>query len=506
MMPRWYIYLAVIMSGASVLAVEILGTRLIGPFYGGSLYLWSALIGVTLCALSLGYALGGRWADRGPRLGRFCALLGGAGLWIAAIPWFRHAILAAAESIGLRGSVLASAAILFLPPLTLLGMTTPYAVRLRTTSLEVVGNAAGHVYAISTLASVAAALITGFILVPRAGAGRLAFLVGLALIITSLVGAALLRAKKVPALVGIAVAVAAAVFATPEQREDPSRGLLAIAQSPYAEIRVVEADDTRFMLIDGMVHTEVDAQTLEASLSYVDVLDLAAGFYDSPGRMLLVGLGGGSIAKRYAANGWRVDAVEIDPAVTRIARSHFGFEPSHAQVFHMDGREFLMERNDVYDLIILDAFGSSSIPFHLITREAFATCRARLAPNGVLALNIIAVGWRDKLVRSVAATLSEEFSRVIVLPMAEPPDQLGNLILFASNGDLNLRHEPPVPMDRFSSEYVRAHAWDNRFEIDPAGEQVITDDLNPVDLWTEHINLETRKGLHEYFGSRGIGW
>ena len=506
MAPRWYIHLAVIMSGGSVLAIELLGTRLIGPFYGASLYLWSALISVTLLALSLGYALGGRWADRGPRLGRFCALLGGAGIWIALIPWIRRPILAATEPFGLRGAVLATSCALFFPPLALLGMVSPFAVRLRTTSLEVAGRMAGELYAISTLASVVAALLAGFILIPAAGAERLAFLIGIALVVTALVGAALLKARTAPAVVMIAASVTAAIFAAPGDREDPDAGIIAITHSPYAEIRVVEVDDRRLMLIDGMVHTEVDAQTLDARSSYVDVLELAAGFYESPGRLLLVGLGGGSLVRQYARKGWSIDAVEIDPAVTRIARSYFGFDPSQTRVYHMDGREFLMEHNEVYDLIIVDAFGSSSIPFHLVTREAFAQFKCRLAPGGVIALNVIAVGWHDTLVHSLAATLNEEFSRVLVLPMAEPPDQLGNLILLASNRELALDWEPPVPMDRFSPEYNRAHAWDNRFVVDLAGVRVITDDLNPVDLWAEHINLATRKELHEYFGSRGIGW
>jgi spermidine synthase len=504
--PGWYVILAVIASGGGVLAVEIAGTRLFGPFYGSGLYLWSALIGVALLALSLGYALGGRWADRGPRLGRFCGLIGAAGLWIAAMPWIARPVLAAAEGLGLRGAVLASSLVLFFPPLALLGMTSPYAVRLRTASLGVVGRTAGGLYAISTLASVAAALAVGFFLIPAAGPRRLVFLIGMTLAGMAAIGAAIDRRTRIPAVAALAAVLAAAFAAAPVDRPDPEAGLLAIAHSPYAEIRVVEMDDLRLMLIDGSVHTEVDAATLDSRSPYVEVLELAGGFRREPGSMLLVGLGGGSLAKRFAGRGWSVDAVEIDPEVTRMARSHFGLEPAEARVFHMDGREYLKRREKVYDLVILDAFGSSSIPFHLVTLEAFGELRARLASEGVLAMNVIAIGWNDPLVRALAATLRLEFARVLVLPMAEPPDRLGNLIILASNGPLELAEEPPVPMDRFTGDYHRAHAWDNRFEVDPAGIRIITDDRNPVDLWADRINLATRKALHEYFGSREIGW
>ena len=100
-----FIYTAVVICGASVLALEILGTRLIGPVFGVSLYLWSALIGVTLAALSVGYALGGRLADKNPTLTRFCLPVGLAGVWTVAIPWLRHPVLAATGDMDLRIAV-----------------------------------------------------------------------------------------------------------------------------------------------------------------------------------------------------------------------------------------------------------------------------------------------------------------------------------------------------------------------------------------------------------------
>jgi len=506
MPPRWYIHLAVVMSGAGVLAAEMLGTRLIGPFYGAGLYLWSALIVVALSALSLGYWLGGRAVDRNPSTAIFCALPGAAGLWIGLIPWLLDPALSATGWMGLRGAVLVSSFILFFPPLVLLGMVTPFAVRLRTAGMEMVGRRAGEIYALSTVASVAAAVGSGFILIPALGAARLAFLTGIALVVTALVGASLMKGRAIPAAILIVAAFAAGVSLDPGEKADPEAGLLAIENSPYAEIRVVDANGFRMMLIDGAVHTEVDAETMESHSAYVDVISLADGFYYAPGTMLLVGLGGGSIAKEFALKGWIVEAVEIDPAVTRIARSHFGLEPSDAKVFHMDGRDFLMENETEYELIVLDAFGSSSIPFHLVTEESFALIASRLAPHGVVAVNLIAVGWHSPIVHSLAATMNRVFERVTVLPIAEPPNQLGNLILFASNRELELGEEPPVPMDRFSGDYNRAHAWANRFEVDPAGVRVLTDDRNPVDIWAEQINLEMRKALHQYFGKSGIGW
>ncbi|MBN1503924.1 MAG: fused MFS/spermidine synthase, partial [Candidatus Eisenbacteria bacterium] len=276
-------------------------------------------------------------------------------------------------------------------------------------------------------------------------------------------------------------------------------GLLAVEHSAYAEIRVVEAENVRYLLIDGGIHTAEDVATGESLLPYVDVLDVTKLFFDEPGRMLLVGLGGGSVVKSWVNEGWRVSAVEIDPVVTRVAGEHFNLRHDEASIYHMDGRNFLATSGETFDVVIMDAFGSSSIPFHLVTRESFALIRSRLAPAGILAMNVEATGWHDILVRSLAATMHRVFERVLVLPMAEPPNTLGNLVLLASDRPLELEEELPAPRDRFSPEYNRAHAWDNRFTAELEGVPILTDNYNPVDIWAERINLATRQYSHQHF-------
>ncbi|MCM2272861.1 MAG: fused MFS/spermidine synthase [candidate division Zixibacteria bacterium] len=506
-MHKFYVYLAVIICGASVLAVEVLGTRVIAPFYGASLYLWSALISVTLAALSLGYVIGGRWADRGATIPRLSLIVGLAGLWIALIPWLRTPVLAMAEPFGLRTAVLMTATVLFFPPLALLGMISPYVIRLRAGSLDVVGRTAGDLYALSTLASVAAALVTGFILIPNVGVSRLLLIIGGLLLATSALGfygqKRLLFATALTLLLGV---LSLLFFAPPGTVIDDSSGLLMVRESPYSEIRVVEMDGTRNLLIDGSLHTGIDLTTWQTSFSYVNVLDLPKLFFDEPGSALLIGLGGGSVVKNYTRDNWRIEAVEIDPAVTETARQYFGLMEAEAQVYHMDGRQFLIDRDTAYDVILMDAFGSSSVPFHLVTEEAFALVRSRLRPNGILAVNLQCVGWDDKIVASVAATIGRAFSHVRALPIAEPPDQLGNLVIIASDRPLELRGDLPQPEYRISPQYDRVHAWDNRFQPDTADILVLTDELNPIDVWSERVNLVSRRELHAYLADRRIAW
>jgi predicted membrane-bound spermidine synthase len=262
-MKTWFIYVAVVVSGACVLAIEILGTRIIGPFYGVSLYLWSALIGVTLAALSLGYYVGCRWADRGPRLSRFCLLLALSGIWVVFIPWLKHPVLAVAEPLGLRFAVLFAAFVLFFPPLASLGMVSPYAIRLKATTIDTVGRTAGNLYAISTIASVVSAILTGFFFIPNVGVSRLTFLTGIVLVITAGIGLASTRrvGVLVPSIVLLLVGGTAGSRIAPVEHRNPDMGLLAIEHSAYGELRVVETAGYRYLLIDGGIHTIVDPES-----------------------------------------------------------------------------------------------------------------------------------------------------------------------------------------------------------------------------------------------------
>jgi hypothetical protein len=163
-------------------------------------------------------------------------------------------------------------------------------------------------------------------------------------------------------------------------------------------------------------------------------------------------------------------------------------------------------------VIFLDAFGSSSIPFHLVTREAFAECRAHLEPGGALMLNVESIGWDGPLVRSLAATLHQVFPEVVVFPLAEPPNQLGNLVLVATDRPIDIPYERlGDPVASINDDYehwrvvTRNHAWDNRFGPKPGWGPVLTDDLNPSDLWAEETNLEARRQLHQQL-KRAASW
>lgn len=512
-MSQWFLYVVVFVSGASVLAIEILGTRILGPFYGVSLFLWSALITITLVALSVGYAIGGRWADRRPALGRVYYLLAGAGVWILLIPVLKGPILALTEPFGLRAAVLVASFLLFFPPLALLGMVSPFAIRVRASSLDVVGQTAGDLYAISTVGSVVAALLTGFLLIPNIGVRRLVFLIGGLLLVTAC-GGMVLALRSTGARIATLLLVPVGAAALWQVGSDPAgaaEGLLAVEQSPYAELRVLDTADarTRLLVIDGGLHTIADPLSWKSYFPYVALIGVARCVVPEPGTLLLIGLGGGSVVKDYAAHGWRVDAVEIDPVVVELAREHFGLEASEGNVHTADGRRYLDSRRGTYDVIVMDAFGSSSIPFHLVTVEAFTLIASRLNPGGVLVINVESVGWHGELVEALAATLRSSFAHVLALPARTDPGALGNVVILASDADPEAWAEETAGTgaDESCSVGRNRHAtrgWESRFVPDSRAAPVLTDDLNPVDIWSERVNLVARRELHDYFDERGL--
>ena len=516
MSARLLVYFLVFVSGGCVLAIEILGTRILGPSFGVSLFLWSALITVTLAALSVGYAVGGRWADAGARMGRLAAMLAFAGVWMLLVPWIKRPLLDATYELEMRSAVLITSLLLFAPPLAALGTISPLAIRIRAESLSEVGRTAGDLYALSTLASVVAALATGFWLIPAVGIQRLTLAIGLVLIGAALV-ARLVPSGRRPATVALLLCAALVAIgaSVPVRGAARSDSIVFAGQSPYAQIRVMDRESARYLLIDGGVHTSESFADGGSYHPYVAVLDLAKAWFDEPGRVLLIGLGGGSVAVSYAQEGWIVDAVEIDPLVARVAHSYFELEPGMAAVHVMDGRRFLVETEHRYDLIVFDAFGSSSIPFHLITREVFALVRERMAADGVFAINVEAQGWRHPLVLSTARTLRTSFQHVIALPMAEPPSSLGNVVLFAMDRDdvdapeSSLVHPGDVLYDEdlHYRTVERFHAWNSRFEPEEAGALLLTDDRNPADVWADAINRVARAQLfRDFYHEDELGW
>ena len=402
-------------AGAASLATEICASRLLAPYFGNSTVVWANVIGLILIYLSVGYWLGGRIADRHPTTRALGVILIAAALCVAALPFVARPFLSLALhgfqaiSVGaVAGSFFATLA-LFAVPVSLLGMASPFALRLSIASVESAGTVSGRLSALATVGAIIGTFGSALVLIPSVGTQR-----------TMLTAALLVAVVSLPLLLrGAAVAsiVIAGLIAVPPAVIKPVVGEIAEQESAYQFVQVARDGDKTVLrtdegIADQSVYRPQTALTgAEWDMSLVVPPLLGTALH----RVLVIGNAAGSTARVLAATyqGISIDGVEIDPVVTSLARRYMGMD--HVPGLHVvtdDGRAFLSTSTARYDLIVIDAYRQTYIPFYLATQEFFQLVRDHLNRGGAVALNVERVPGDDRLVRAVSGTLATTFPQV----------------------------------------------------------------------------------------------
>lgn len=481
--PPLVLYAAVAVTGAAVMMLELLGTRIIGPFYGVSLYVWASLIAVTLIALALGYFLGGHLADRYPTV-QLAHIILLAALATVAIPFLTGPTLRMTDGLGLRAGAFVSASVLFTMPLTALAMVGPHVVKRAAGNLSQVGTAAGSVYAVSTVGSVVGTLLLGFYLLPRFGTRTILFSLGILLTGVALTVARHDRRLNAPfrslwpfAIIALTIGSGSITGIATRPQSTEGFTIQSEAESLYGWVRVV--DDTRrgvrLMLSDASVISAVDLEQGRSVLGYQQVLSLLPLIHPSGSPALLIGLGGGHVAQALNRHGIAVDTIEIDPAVADAAQRHFHFEPT-GRFLVGDARYEIKHLAARYDLIIHDCFTGGTEPTHLLTRETLGELQARLTDRGLLALNYVGfkTGEGSEAVAAVHRTLRDVFP--YVRTFVTNKNEFTDFIFLASL--------QPLAID--------LHSHDRRLQWLLDHEHRFTEELGIV-LTDEHNPLESRQ-------------
>lgn len=508
-----FLVFTVLCTGAGILMLEVLGARIAGPFFGVSLYIWTALISVTLVSLSVGYWLGGRLCDRHPRPDILYGLILVSGLMIMLIAGLDEAVLgfsyhAFSGVWRLRLGVLLGSLILFGPPLTLLGMVSPFALKMAIVDLHNAGRTAGRLYAISTIGSVLGSIITGYFLIPSLGIEKTLFVITGLILLPSIIWFA--GARRI-LLLSVAGVILAGAFFLPAARlgakDDPRVDLLLKSDGLYGQIKVMdlrkEEVTQRFLLLEGAYQTSIFLETNQQGTKYIALMEYFLKLYPSGGkRLLLLGLGGGCIVKPLVDAGFEVDAVEIDPVVVDIADKYFGLDTASCRIITDDCRAYIRTTDQQYDVILFDVFGGGSMPFHLFSREAFSEVHSILNPGGIVGINIVThpTGKTSLFNTSVFKTVHSLFSegRAYWVETTESSEDLNNMLMFFSDRPF---HDPD-PSD-LSGE--KAICWERlsprRWAMDPNQGMLITDNHNPVDRWTIAVNEDWRQKIYDSFES-----
>jgi spermidine synthase len=428
--------LVAFLAGAILMALELVGSRVLAPFFGGSIFVWGSLIGVFLGAMSLGYYIGGRLVDRWPSAGLLSGFILLAGLFVLLLPRYGDVISdrILLADYGNRMSPLLACTVLFFIPGMLMAVTSPFVIRLTAQTIDRVGRTAGVVYAISTVGSIAGTLGTAFYLIPAWGTRALLHVIGFALVGTAAIALAAGRQRLRAGPAGAVLALL--LLGAPA---DAKETVLLERDSAYHRLFVTEEGHYRWLRADNIWHTQMDLRDPQGrGLPYADYIDLAFVFNRDIRKVLVIGLGGGTVPKRFVRDypNVVVDAVEIDPAVITIAKRYFYVsEGPRLRIHEADGRQFLRRSKEKWDLILLDAYYADTVPFFLTTKEFFLIVKEHLTPNGMLVNNVVgrATGPRSKFFRSVYKTMDDVFPQLHGFEVKYEDTTWVNIEVFALN-------------------------------------------------------------------------
>jgi len=420
---KFFLIILVFISGMTSLALEMCASRLLAAYFGTSLFIWANLIGLILVYLTVGYFIGGRLADRYPSEQVLCTITAMAALSISILPFISQVILTWSitgleqVSVSIFFSSLLGTILLFAVPVTLLGLVSPFAIRLVTKEVGRSGKTSGSLYAISTFGSILGAFLPVLWLIPAFGVRRTLLIFGVILFAASLWG---LRSRWRPAFSLVLIAL---VLPLGPLKNIPD--LIYEQESLYNYIQVTQLPDgTRELILnEGQAIHSIYYPNPKTVLTgwYWDYF-LAAPYFNAGftpqklHRVAIIGLAAGTIAHQFTKVYGQVsiDGVEIDPSIVDVGRKYFAMNEPNLHVHIQDGRTYLETTQAQYDVVAIDAFQQPYIPFQLTTREFFSTIRSHLSSTGVVALNTAHTTHDYRLVQAFVNTMSKVFPSVYV--------------------------------------------------------------------------------------------
>jgi spermidine synthase len=482
----------VFLTGAVVMILEIVGSRILAPYLGTSIFVWTSLIGIILGSLSFGYYKGGKIADSDPNYRTFSLIILSAALFLGITTVLQGVVLNLIENSlsDIRMGAILSALILFAPTSALLGMVSPYAARLAIKSLEASGSTVGTLYAISTAGSILGTFVAGFFLISFFGSIQILRILAVILFATAILAyPGGIKQIVIPVVVCVSL-----LWGMKNLFGSTIQSGVVDADTMYNRIWIFDSVDKatqmpiKIMKTDNMPSSAIFLNSDELVFAYTRFYDLVECFHSDPVQGLVIGGGAYSFPRHFLKKfpDSHLDVVELDPGQTLLAKKFFHLkEDRRLAIYHEDGRTFLNRIRKKYDAIFMDAFKSLySIPPHLTTREAVLKMYNLLNDDGILLANIISSidGKTGRFARAEYRTYKQVFPQVMLYPVQHPedPQKSQNIILIALKKPAvrNVRCNDPV-----LAEYLK-HRW--TLEV-PEDVPILTDDYAPVDRYAASV-------------------
>ena len=429
------------------MAAELLGAKMLAPFFGSSLYVWAAVLAITLGGLAGGYFAGGLLSLSPKKEKTLYLVLLLAALFTVFMPISAQLAFFLFGKITLLWSVVLAALLLLFPPVFFMGMVSPLLISLVTDDVQKAGQYSGRIYALSTVGGILATFAFGFYFIPRFGLTLPAIFTGVALAVIP----AFMLLKIKGGSAGVIVLLLASWGVVMQLQPEKSTMHSSIRQLYNSEgllgqVTVFDyplsVDDTskyaRWLFVNRISQTLQNEFANEAAgeekyFSYVyKIRDYIQAHTSGEGKVLLLGLGAGSVVKILQEFNFEMDVCELDPRMPRIASEYFGLAGNH-RTFIDDARHFINISEEKYDIILFDTFKGEITPSHVFTQESLSKVKAMLHPGGLVFVNGFGYweGEKGKGMRSIYKTFVETGFHTHVLPTEEPEDQR-NLVFIAS--------------------------------------------------------------------------
>jgi len=435
---RNFLFLLAFIEGASVMACELFSAKMIAPFFGGSLYVWAAVLGITLFALMTGYYVGGYISEKSKKENLVYWILLAAGFFLMIMPYTSVWSMTNFIDMSVQMGSTLSLIVFMFPPLVFMGMTSPIIINMINKKLDETGKSAGSVYAVSTLGGIIATFLVGFYLLPEFGIKWPCFLFGIVLSILPLF--ALLKKKFFSAgffLLPI-LYVGYANSAKAVLKNDDMK-LIYESEGVLGQIRVIDMSyptatrgwkQGRTLMVNNTAQTIMDLENPEYDLwDWSYFFPTAVSIYPAGSDVLLLGLGGGTLVQQFERLNFNIDVVEIDQRVKDVAIEYFYIDPK-TNIMIDDARRYINTCTKKYDVVTLDLFLNETPPAHVLTIESFTRIKSLLKPGGMVMMNFYGyvTSDRGRASRCILKTFEEAGYQVDLL--ATPGNEANRNLIF----------------------------------------------------------------------------
>lgn len=501
---RYYLLVLSFFSGMAIMAVELCASRLIAPYFGTSTLVWADIIGSIMLALAVGYNIGGRLADKKPEMKYLLKIIIIACIYLLAIPFLvkplamifvGNFIFLKSVSLLVLGSLFIIF-VLFVVPVALLGVVSPFIIKLLSLLDGNIGKDAGLVFSISTFGSLVGTFLPVMVLIPFIGTRKTIIIFVLALLFICLYG--LINKKGYLILIFLIFLAPLVFFKFPVIK--PAEGAIAEKESVYQYMAVIDDENYRYLSVnEGLGVQSILSKNPDNVLTgyyydYYNLLPYLSG-NDQRQDILVLGVAGGVISTQLnyffsQDHDLHIDGVEIDPDMIKIANEYFGLDNPSLTMYNMDGRNFVdyYDKGKKYNSIVIDAYSVQLyISFHLTTKEFMQSVKSRLKENGVVAMNVNSTSADSALLKNITNTMLSVFNHVYYI-QEDPKDW--NYMVLASDNELDFNKLAELIKNQEFAKIIDNAANNNQEVQYDNNFGYLTDDKAPIEHLTEWMIVD----------------